>query len=508
VVLTGGYAYAYWLLGKLKNRQQGILHLSLLTISLIILLATTASWSAPLIPDTSWRPQNNDFPLWDILRILGAAIGVPFLLLAANSTLTQAWFHRDNPKPTPYRLYALSNTGSLLALITYPILIEPYLTLRTQTYLWTGGYFIFALMAAFLAIQTFRLATNVETLPRANVSEKRPEKRAYVFWITLAALATILLVAVTNQITQEVAVIPFLWVLPLIIYLLTFILAFAGEKFYWRNGYIVAFFVLTIFSRMLLSIPTRNITVQLTIYMLLLFVCCMICHNELYKLRPHAQFLPSFYLMVALGGALGGIFVTLIAPLLFSSGFWELQLALIATIVMLAVIIQLEPKKQSRKKSGKAKAPKEKPWQVLERVVMVIMVLALLQTVYTIYYVGQISANTLAAERNFYGVLRVWEINEAVPELLAHQMTHGQTTHGFQFQPEAIRDLPTTYYSENSGVGLALLNHPKREEGLRVGALGLGIGVIASYGQADDMFRFYEINPDVIELAEGNGRVF
>jgi len=509
VVLTGGYAYAYWLLGKLHNRRQGIVHIVLLIASLFLLLATTLVWSAPLIPDASWRSQTIDFPIFDILRILVIAIGVPFLLLASNSTLVQAWFHRDNPTQSPYRLYALSNTGSLLALITYPILIEPYLTLTSQTYLWSLGYFIFALIAAFLAYKTLRLKNTAKTAgDNKQTVESRPRKRLYGIWIALAAVATTLLIAVTNQITQEVAVIPFLWVLPLTIYLLTFILAFSGGKLYWRNAYLVTFFVLTLFSRMLLKMPTDNITFQLIIYMLLLFVCCMICHNELYELRPKAQFLPSFYLMVALGGAMGGLFVNLFAPILFSSGFWELQLGLIACIVILAVIIQLERKNPPRKKSRKTKQSNEKPLRMMKPVVIVIVVLALLQSVYIIYYVGQISTNTLAVKRNFYGVLRVWEMNEEVPELLAHQMTHGQTTHGFQFQPEAIRNLPTTYYSENSGVGLTLLNHPRRPARLRVGALGLGIGVVASYGQPEDIFRFYEINPDVIDIAEGNGRFF
>lgn len=510
VLLTGGYAYAYWLLGRLRNQRQAIVHLILIAGSLLILLGTALSWSAPLIPDASWRSQTSQYPIWDILRILMIAIGVPFLLLASNSTLTQAWFHRDNPKPTPYRLYALSNTGSLLALITYPILIEPYLTLRTQTYLWSGGYFIFALIAAFLAFKTYGLKETAQDTIQNKPSDdvKHPTKRLYGFWAILAAIATILLIAVTNQITQEVAVIPFLWVLPLIVYLLTFILAFSGGTLYWRNAYVVAFFVLTIFSRMLLQMPTANIVFQLVIYMLLLFVCCMICHNELYKLRPDARFLPSFYLMIALGGALGGILVTLLAPSVFSTGFWELQWGLIACIVMLAVIIQLEPKQTPRKKSRKAPQESGKSWRGVKAVVIAIVVLALLQSAYIIYYVNQISTNTLAAERNFYGVLRVWETNEEVPELLAHKLTHGQTTHGFQFQPEAIRNLPTTYYSEGSGVGLTLLNHPNRADGLRVGALGLGVGVVASYGQAADTFRFYEINPDMIAVAEGNGRFF
>ena len=509
VLLTGGYAYAYWLLGRLRNRRQAVVHLVLLSVSLGLLLITALFWSAPLIPDESWKPQNSNLPIWEILRILAVSIGFPFLLLASNSTLTQAWFHRDNPKPTPYRLYALSNIGFLLALISYPILIEPNLTLRTQTTLWSFGYIIFASIAAFLTLRTYRASqVGAQGSGRLSGTEKRPANHIYVMWVALAATATTLLMAVTNQITQEVAVIPFLWVLPLTIYLLTFILAFSGGYLYSRWLYLITFIILTVASSMLLNLPTSDITLQIFIYMLVLFVGCMICHNELYALRPDARFLPSFYLMVALGGALGGIFVTLIAPTIFSTGFWELQWGLIACVIFLAIIIQLEPASARRKRPRKSSARGKQQRLVVKPLVIVIAILILLQSIYTIYYMREISSETLWADRNFYGVLRVWEMNQEVPKLLANQLTHGQTTHGFQFQPDEIRNLPTTYYTESSGVGLSLLNHPNRPDNLRIGALGLGIGVIGSYGKPGDVFRFYEVNPDVIEIAEGKGDYF
>jgi hypothetical protein len=511
VVLTGGYAYAYWILGRTRIRMQGTIHLIVLGGSLILLLATSLLWPSPLTPDTSWRSPGNVQPIWEILRILLVAIGIPFLVLAANSTLMQGWFHRDYPTPTPYRLYALSNIGSLLALLSYPVLIEPNLTLQTQAYLWTLIFVVFAVIAVYLAFRTLRWMQSEEG-QQGKISAidetRRPKINQLLLWIALAGCASALLIAMTNQLTQEIAVIPFLWVLPLAIYLLTFILAFAGGLLYSRVVYLIAFFIITVGSRMLLRLPTSDLLLQIIIFSLLLFVSCMLLHNELYKLRPHADYLSSFYLMVAIGGAVGGIFVTLIAPLIFSSGFWELQWGLIACGLLMVLIIIRERKPAPRKRQRKG-SPKSRPLQqLLNPLVIILAILILLQIIFVINYMRAISNESLLSRRSFYGIVRVWEINEEVPALLAYQLAHGQTAHGFQFDAEEIRAVPTTYFTERSGVGLAFLNHPKRPESIRVGGLGLGIGVIASYGQEGDVFRFYEVDPDVIAIAEGEGNYF
>ena len=511
-LLTGGYAYAYWLLGRLRDRLQGIVHLILLGISLGLLLAAALTWPSPLTPDASWRPQGSDLPIWGIFRILAVSVGIPYLLLSSNSTLMQAWFNRDDHSQIPYRLYALSNSGSLLALISYPIIFEPNLTLRAQAYLWSVGYVVFAITTAYLALRTSK-PTQTGDVQASRGSqlgeEKRPSIGVHVLWIGLAACASALLMSVTSQITQEVAVIPFLWVLPLTLYLLTFILAFSGGRWYSRRLYLIAFFVVTLVSIwMLAKWPPFSITTQIIIYTLLLFVCCMICHNELFKLRPHPRFLPSFYLMVAVGGATGGIYVTLLAPYLFPSGFWELQWGTIACGVLLAIIMQLERAPAQRKRPGKLRRQSVKNRSSVKPVVIVSSAGILILSTLIILVMQAISSDTLLATRNFYGVLRVWEINTDQPGLRADQLTHGKTVHGFQFQADDLRHLPTTFYAEKSGVGLSILNHPTRPGKLRIGVLGLGIGVLASYGQPGDVFRFYEINPDVIRIAEGRGSYF
>jgi hypothetical protein len=292
--LTAGYAYAYWLLGRSRDRLQGTVHLILLGLSLVLLLVTALIWPSPLTPDASWRPLGSDLPIWGIIKVLTVSVAIPYLLLASNSTLMQAWFGRDNPRRTPYRLYALSNIGALLALISYPLIFEPNLTLRAHAYLWSAAYVVFAISTTYLALRTYRwmrAGVPQESKQSQTGTEERPSRAVHLLWVGLAACASTLLIAVTSQVTQEVAVIPFLWVIPLTIYLLTFILAFSGGPWYSRRAYLVAFFVLGFISLwMLVKWPPLNIVVQIAVYMLLLFVSCMICHSELYKLRPHPRF--------------------------------------------------------------------------------------------------------------------------------------------------------------------------------------------------------------------------
>ncbi len=385
--------------------------------------------------------------------------------------------------------------------------------MQAQSYLWALGYVVFAISASYLALRTYRRQPTEEAQKGAADQRgevTRPGVRTHLLWIGLAACASTLLISVTSQITQEVAVIPFLWILPLAIYLLTFILAFSGGRGYSRRLYLIAFFVISAVSVWtLVKYPPFDIITQLVIYMLLLFICCMICHNELYKLRPHPRFLPSFYLMIALGGAIGGIFVTLLAPYLFSTGFWELQWGIVACGVLLAIVMQVERAAARRKRSGKARQRSGTPprWNVKPSVLVTVGFVLLLSGAIVLIMLS-ISNETLLTTRNFYGMQRVWEINTEQPGVRAYQLTHGKTVHGFQFEAADLRDLPTAFYTKDSGVGLAFLNHPARPDKLRVGALGLGVGVVASYGQPGDVFRFYEINPDVIRIAESAGGYF
>jgi len=509
-LLTAGYAYAYGLLGRLRPRAQSIVHLASLGISLVLLVLTALSWTSPLTPDSAWRPEPGASPILGILTLLAVAAGIPYLLLASNSTLMQGWFQREPGGRAPYRLYALSNAGSLAGLLSYPLLFEPLLTLRAQAWLWAGAYLVFVVGVGVISVRAARAAPTGAAA--AEASETRPSGATYGIWLGLAACASSLLISVTNQITQEVAAIPFLWVMPLALYLLSFILAFAGGRLYSRRAYLVVFFLLAFLTIWILPrLPWFGMWAQIGIYSLLLFACAMLCHCELYALRPGSRGLPGFYLMVAAGGALGGIFVNLVAPFLFTTGFWELQWTVLAAGVLLTVVMQREAASagasaRRRRRKGGGPAPREPRRVRPAAVVSAVLLLAL--SVMMVAVMRAFADNTLLARRGFYGVLRVWEINSERADQRAYQLTHGRTVHGFQFESAERRSLPTTYYAPSSGVGLALLNHPARPGSLRVGGLGLGVGVIASYAQPGDRYRFYEINPDMIDVAEGQGGYF
>jgi spermidine synthase len=506
-LLTAGYAYAYGLLGRLRPRAQSIVHLASLGISLVLLALTALTWTSPLTPDAAWRPQEGASPILGILTLLAVSVGFPYLLLASNSTLMQGWFQREPGGRTPYRLYALSNAGSLAGLLSYPLLIEPLLTLRAQAWLWAGAYLVFVIGVGVISARAARAGPLDVAAAEAN--ETRPSAATYVIWLGLAACASSLLISVTNQITQEVAAIPFLWVMPLALYLLSFILAFAGGRLYSRRAYLVVFFLLAFLTIWILPrLPWFGMWAQIGIYSLLLFACAMLCHCELYALRPGSRGLPGFYLMVAAGGALGGIFVNLVAPFLFATGFWELQWTVLAAGALLTVVMQREaaPAARRRRRKGGALARREPRRVRPAAVVSAVLLLALGGMMVAV--MRAFADNTLLARRGFYGVLRVWEINTERADVRAYQLTHGRTVHGFQFDSPERRSLPTTYYAPSSGVGLALLNHPARPGSLRVGGLGLGVGVIAAYAQPGDTFRFYEINPEMIDVAEGQGGYF
>jgi SAM-dependent methyltransferase len=510
-LLTAGYAYATWLVTKLRPRMQGRIHLGALAVSLGLVALTAFSWPSPLTPDPSWRPTLGAAPIPGILRILAAAVGVPYLILSANSTLMQTWFFRQHGDPLPYRLYALSNVGSLLALVSYPLVFEPLMTLRVQADVWAVAYVLFAVAAGVLAWRASGPPADIKASRQESPAvSQRPTWQQYALWVGLAAVASSLLVSVTNQMTQEVAVIPFLWVLPLAVYLLTFVLAFSGERFYDRRLYLVAFGALSLFSLWsLVRFPPFSLATQLTAYTLLLFVACMLCHNELYRLRPLPGFLSAFYLMVAIGGALGGMFVTLLAPSLFSSGFWELQWSLVAAgLLMTVILIRERPGEAPKRRKHGGRRPANRIPRRITPAVWSASGLVVLLAGLTLLIMRTTGSAALLSLRSFYGISRVWAINTDQPDILAYQFTHGKTVHGFQFAADRFRVLPTAFYSDTSGVGLAFLQNPVRPGSIRVGGLGMGVGVIAAYGQPGDTFRFYEINPDVIRIAEGEGGYF
>ena len=497
VLLTGGYAYAYWLIERVQAKRQIIVHVSLITSAFLLLILLSFLWDSPVTPASNWKPQNVSTPIPDIFKLLAVSVGLPYFILAANGPLMQAWFSHLFPERSYARLYALSNFGSLLGLLTYPVWIEPSLSLRWQGWTWALGFLLFGLVAIRIASRSRRAVDRTQPNVDSASSEARPSLALRALWIVLSATASLFLLSVTNQITQEVAVIPFLWVLPLALYLLSFILTFSGERGYHRKLFIVLFILSAMFTLLVMLNATRlPIYWQILAYCLLLFSACMLCHGELYLLRPPAHSLTSFYLMISIGGASGGVFVSLLAPVIFN-GYWEFFVGLAMTIAILLTVLRIaRVSNPSSTSHGNLSARARFIFTVF---CLVTLMLAVLSTFFS---------GALYAERNFYGVIRV---NELFPEgstQKAYVMSHGITVHGLQFIEPALRDLPTTYYVQESGAGLTLLHHPKYGQNLHVGLLGLGVGTLAAYGQPGDEYRLYEINSVVTELAQGQENYF
>ncbi|MCC6567702.1 MAG: fused MFS/spermidine synthase [Anaerolineales bacterium] len=494
-LLTGGYAYAYWLIRHVKIKLQTFIHAALILFSIAVLIGLSLAWASPITPDASWKPQNVDAPIVHIFTLLLVSVGLPYFILAANGPLMQAWFSRNFPNQSYARLYSLSNLGSLLGLLAYPVLIEPFLTLRAQGWMWSIGFALFGFFAVWIAFRSSRASPLSPVEVDSPSSSGHPSPALFTLWLALSATASLFLLSVTNQISQEVAVIPFLWILPLTIYLLSFILTFSGERVYNRKAYALLFVVstaLTLF--VMLNATSLHIYWQIGAYCLLLFAACMLCHGELYLLRPDAEHLTTFYLMVSIGGAFGGLFVSLIAPVIFN-GYWEFFVGLAMTIGIALTVL--------REKSHMALNAVEATTQKARFVFTVFALVTVMLTVLSNSFSGG-----LFSRRNFYGVIRVREVMVPGINEAAYAMAHGITVHGLQFIDRDLRDIPTAYFVRGSGAGLAILNHPKYGKGMRVGMLGVGAGTLTVYGQPGDVYRLYEINPVVIELAEGQGGYF
>src|SRR5688572_7322865 len=314
-VLLFGYAYADWSTRSLKPRTQAILHIALLGVSLALL---------PIIPDARWKPgEDTSGPAMAILALLGATIGLQYFLLSTTSPLVQAWFWRRYHHAVPYRLFALSNFASLLALLSYPVTIEPALTLVQQSISWSAAYAVFAVLCAATAIATLRHSSGLPDDGPASaeaVPSTPPTLGERAMWVALSATGSCLLLAVTNHLTQNIASIPFLWVVPLSIYLVTFILCFDHPRWYLRPLFLLAAAVLL--PVMAWYSDSLDLWVAAPLYAGGLFVVCMVCHGELYRMRPGPAHLTTFYLMISVGGALGALAVGFGAPSLLH-GYYE-----------------------------------------------------------------------------------------------------------------------------------------------------------------------------------------
>ncbi len=346
LLLVAGYAYSHLIATRLQPRIQVIVHIAIVSACVLLMGTLALTWQSPITPGPNWKPPNPDFPITRIFILLIVSIGLPFFILSTTGPLLQAWFARSHQGASPYRLYALSNAGSLIALVTYPFLVEPALTLKAQAIVWSLLFVGFAMGVGLCARSARHVSLSdvsaVDAVEPEDLRIPGPTRSTRILWIALATVASVMLLATTNQVCQQVAVIPFLWVLPLAIYLLSFIICFDNQRWYRRTVFHPALGAAVFLALVVLCSPDVSIIIQIVTYSALLFTICMVCHGELVRLKPHQRYLTSFYLMVAIGGAFGGLFVVVIAPWLFT-GYWEFHLAIWTSLLMLIIVLMRDP---------------------------------------------------------------------------------------------------------------------------------------------------------------------
>jgi hypothetical protein len=461
-MLLAGYAYAHWL-------RRPRVHLVLLAVSIAFL---------PAIPV---RPAITDNPSARILLLLAITVGAPYFLLSATAPLLQKW---SSSERSPWRLYALSNFGSFLALLTYPSLVEPYVRLHAQAWVWSGLYVGFVILCGWVAWSVGQAILSPVLSAETGDKIGRPTLWTILFWLGLSAAGSTLLLATTNIVTQDIAVSPFLWIAPLSLYLLTFVLAFERDLWYPRLAFAIAAGILAPVACAVVNAGIGvAIWIQLGVYMAALFAVCMVCHGELRYSRPQPGHLTLFYLTIAAGGVLGGLFVALVAPRVFTE-FNEYPIGLAA-----ACLLGL---------TGWLRSGAWSQWtrsNFAIRIPIMALLLGGLSSTLTVTMSG--ARKAVGTWRNFYGILRVTDLPDPHGEL--RELTHGRIKHGSQYLEQAWRDRPISYYGPHSGVAMALNALPERAR--RIAVVGLGTGTMAAWGRPGDLIRFYEINPLVETIA-------
>jgi hypothetical protein len=489
-----GYLYSH-LLTKLSTiKQQVMIHFALLAISLVFVPISLARITEHNVVDA---------PLASILILLMATVGLPYFLLASTGPLVQRWLTYIESNKLPYKLYSFSNVASLIALISYPFLFEPLLVLTDQILFWSLGYVVFVLAFIGLAMKMLKqknLVMNADNLTDNPIVQSRQKqvsntKFTNVLWLLLSAVGVVLLVSTTNAMTQNIPPVPFLWILPLCIYLLTFIISFHSPRWYVRWYWFVLFVISSFAAIFMYFIGSGfDIISQILIYSVILFSACMLCHGELARLKPEAEKLTFYYLMMSLGGFLGSAFVAFVAQKVFSQ-FLEFPLAIFSVYLLFAVCLFFTKKDEEKSHS----TIRYLPVASLGFMVVVILFFSYLNALF--------AQTNVISSRNFYGILTVKDVE--INHIIERRLIDGSTSHGTQILTDAGADLtPRSYYRANTGVALALAHVKSEREAngvhvdINVGIVGLGAGTLAAYGQKGDKYDFYELNPDVKRLAD------
>jgi hypothetical protein len=555
-VLLLGYAYAWAMDRWVAPGRQRWVHLLVVAAAIGALGWGWVAGGTLLLPGEQWKPEGGESPVALILGALGVAVGLPYFVLSSTAPLVMRWFTLAAPGRPPWRLYAVSNAGSLLGLVGFPFLFEPRWPLPVLAAGWSGLFVLFALGLAgcALAVPAMTAAPGGAEASTDGDAEAPAPGLVRWMWVLLAAVTSALFLATTNQLCQEVALVPLLWVMPLAVYLVTFILCFESPRWYGRRWMLAAAAVSTLVALVCAFVGLRlSIPIQIAAHGTLLFFFCMVGHGELARLKPAPRHLSGFYLLVALGGALGGAAVSLGAPLLLTR-VSEFHITLLAgwvvvtwvlsrdresvlftgdrqyfyLLVFLAVVLLGHalgvrfglggyPRGWWRLLVAAAAATALAAWVLRHRPVpsrplwprVLVALILLAAELFMLDRLRSAGNSEVASGRNFYGAVRVDKVEQNNVKLV--RLTHGQINHGFQYLDETLYRQPAGYCNPDSGAGLAFTRHPRRNHDgksgeakpMRIGVAGLGVGAMAAYGRAGDVFRFYEINPLVIQYAVG-----
>jgi hypothetical protein len=568
LLLLGGYAYAHLLTNTWGRWRQFQIHLAVLVAAIVALFALPLWGADPLLAPSWLKPEGTESPVLLLLLSLMVSVGLPFFAVSTTGPLLQQWHSRQSASLSrTYRLYALSNAGSFLGLLSYPFGVERVLDLPQQGWLWAALFAVFAIGCGVVAWRAAYSEAPVDAQPRlaegtpaADDAESRADAHHVGSWLLLTFMSSVMFLATTNQLSQDVAAVPFLWVLPLAIYLLTFIICFDRPEWYSRRWGTVAAAVSSI---AILPSVTMGLGVlaQVCGYGAFLFSICMLYHGELVRLRPGPRQLTLFYLIVAFGGALGGTFVSIAAPLWFPD-LWEFQAAVVVGWIVIGLVWLADRNSPfytgdrwlfsatvtlgswfaigylvERTRVGRVDWIAEHGWTLIlvggatvatcvcaavwrSRLgrsslwpQLLVLLLLLSSSFLLLQRIEKTRNGLLFAARNFYGVIRVTSDEVSRGEL--RQLFHGTTTHGVQVNIPGLRSKPTAYYSPSSGIAVAVtMLTGGRDygsggaEGLHFGIVGMGIGTMSAFARAGDRVRYYEINPKVIDVAEGSQPYF
>jgi hypothetical protein len=476
-LLVGGYGYGHVVATKLPPRRQALVHGIFVGASLLVLALATARWGSPLVPPAGARPDASHSPILGILGLLFVTVGVPYLVLSTTGPLVQSWARLANPTRSPYRLYALSNVGSLAGLLLYPTVVERLFGIRGQAWMFAALYLAFGVSVVLCGRVVAPVTPQQEAMVRDD--SPPPSWRSYLAWIALAAVASTLLLSTTNVLCQDVAAIPLLWVVPLSLYLVSFILCFDRPAWDPRGLWMPLYAATAALAAYFLLNPFERIGQQIGVWCGLLFAGCMVCHGELARARPQPRWLTGFWFAVAVGGATGGLFVSLVAPHVLT-GYYEVDVAIFAGGVVVAAAL----------------------WKSAPAWLRVALPVALALLAWPLgKHVRNGGKDVVEVSRSFFGVLRVTEKDADKPETHRRMLTHGRIVHGFMLLTPDGAHTPCTYYEPGSGIGRAITMHPHRELGLSLGMCGLGTGTVAAYTKPGDTLKFYEIDPDVVALS-------